>query len=237
MLMLCNDSFVIPGLCSSSTSQGVTGSRPLCQRVLCCPHHTPRSRTKTDLMPEGVIAPHYLCWANTWGYWCTCTCTCSPGQCAPGLLPCRPYLSTEPWATTRGEEEELENLLPGRLLWAASLFGVQACFLCCTGNILLASDQASCRHAEGLWWFRVTGKLCAGLIQSPNSPRYHQTGLGGISKAVWRKVAWRLHVILGCKTPSHISTKFIQKNKAALRPCFMRERKWGRKGQSSGCLD
>ncbi|EOB07082.1 hypothetical protein Anapl_08885 [Anas platyrhynchos] len=42
-----------------------------------------------------------------------------------------------------------------------------------SGNILLASDQASCRHAEGLWWFRVTGKLCAGLIQSPNSPRFN----------------------------------------------------------------
>lgn len=45
------------------------------------------------------------------------------------------------------------------------------------------------------------------------------------------------YVILGCKTKSHISTKFIQKTKAAPNLCFIRERKLGRKGQSSGCLD
>lgn len=48
-----------PRLCSRSTSQGVTGSRALCQRGLCCPHQTPHfSWPKTDLMPQRTLTPH-----------------------------------------------------------------------------------------------------------------------------------------------------------------------------------
>lgn len=138
MLMLCDDSFVIPGCAHAQQVKVWQAAEPFVSGGCTAPSNTPHSSwIKTDLTPQRTLTPHGPSWGHHLCLYLSTTCHPQPPHRAHHRALCH----------TGWGGKEFKILFSNNFSWA----GVQICF--------------ALLHREPLVNFKLSlGKLCRGFM-------------------------------------------------------------------------